>query len=457
MKNPTLLKYAVASGGDSAMYSYVNTFWLFYLTSVSGIPPAIAGTITAVSAVAYAVAGPFFAGLSDRSRHKLGRRRPFLLFSALPLGFLLCLMFAKLPFEGGLRIALLLVLGLGFWTLFAAFFIPHLAWGAEIATDYHDRTTIRTFSYVMYSVGAFFSTVLPTTVVAGFIDAGVNESSSWLFTTIFLAIISAGSILFTGMAIREPARKDETPAPKFSLKAMAIDYWQVLKLRPLRLLTAAVFTYLIANTLVAADRMYVLTYQLKYSGAAISAIMLLTGVLGIVLAAPMMKLAKRFDKRAMLIGCLGISGCLVVAMRFVGISNLPTLLIFLFVFVTATTAYWQLIPATFYDICEVDEYENHVKRAGTITSIMPIAGALSSAVGMQLLGLWLQLRGFESGAETQSASALSATLDCLTIVPGIAMILATIAMIRFPITKQKFAEIKQALNERNAQTEHDTE
>ncbi|MDR0356950.1 MAG: MFS transporter [Clostridiales Family XIII bacterium] len=454
MKNPTLLKYAVASGGDSAMYSYVNSFWLFYMTTVSGVPPAAAGSITAIAMVFHAVSGPFFAGISDRSRHKLGRRRPFLIFSSLPLGFILCLMFSRLPFEGSLRVVVLTVLGAAFWIAFAAFFIPHLAWGAEITTDYNERTTIRTLSFVMYAIGAVLGNTAPTAFVSEFGEASMSEPASWQLTTVIVAVISAGSIMFTGIAIRERRPPYETKSlGKFSLKTLALDYWQALKLRPLRLLIYAVVAYMITNTLITADRMYVFTFKLGYSGQTISLIMLVFGALGIALATPVLRLAKRFDKRAILVVCLGVSGCSIFAMRFTDITNLPSLTAFLCIFVVASTSYWQLIPATFYDICEVDEYENRVKRAGTITSILPITEAIASAVGMQILGLWLQFRGFISGAATQTPAALDAIMDCFTIVPGIMLILAALAMFRFPITKRTFEEIKEALNERNAENE----
>jgi GPH family glycoside/pentoside/hexuronide:cation symporter len=171
-------------------------------------------------------------------------------------------------------------------------------------------------------------------------------------------------------------------------------------------------------------------------------------VLSIVLALPMMKLAKRFDKRTMLIACLGGTGIPVFAMRFVGVSNLPLLLVLFCLFGVASVSYWQLIPATFYDICEVDEYENRVKRAGVITSAMPIAESIGSAIGIQILGLRLQFGGFVSGAATQSSSAINAIFDCFTIIPGITLIIAAIAVIRFPITKQKFEAIKRELRER---------
>jgi Na+/melibiose symporter-like transporter len=151
----------------------------------------------------------------------------------------------------------------------------------------------------------------------------------------------------------------------------------------------------------------------------------------------------------LLIICFTVGGAVVLTMRFVDITGLPSILVYMGAYVIVSTAYWQLIPATFYDLCEVDEYENHVKRAGTITSILPITQSLAAAVGVQALGIWLQLHGFVSGAKAQSDSALIAILDCFTTIPGIMLLLGAVALIFFPITKQKFAAIKQALSERN--------
>jgi GPH family glycoside/pentoside/hexuronide:cation symporter len=448
MKNVSLLKYSVASAGDSAMYSYVNTFWLFYLTTVAGVAPAAAGAVTAIGVAFQAVASPFFAACSDRFVHRLGRRRPFVIFSALPLGFFACLMFAKLPFVGPSRVAVLFLLGAGFWMLFAAFFIPHLAWGAEIATDYNDRTAIRTYAYVMYTVGFIIGNVVPTTAVERFAGTGLGDAAAWLCVTVIVAALSCGCILYTGLsAPEEPSLARADALPGFSVRVLARDYLQVLRLRPLRLLICAVMAYLVGNSMIVADRMYVLTLQLKLSGSLISGFMLAFGLLGIALAAPMMRLAQRFDKRLMLIVCLGVSGCLTAAARLVGVARftLPALILLQLVYTVASTAYWQLMPAAFYDICEVDEYENAVKRAGTITSTLPMAQSLASAVGMQALGIWLQYRGFAAGAESQSPAALAAVFDCFTLVPGVLFAVSALFMLRFPITKRRFAEIKETL------------
>jgi GPH family glycoside/pentoside/hexuronide:cation symporter len=456
MKNSTLLKYSIASNGDSTLYSYVNSFWLYYMTTVSGIPPAVAGTVAATGIVCQAVASPFFATWSDRFEHRLGKRRPFLIFASLPLGFTACLMFSELPLTGSLRIAALFFLGAVFWILFAAFFIPHLAWGAEIATGYNERTTIRTYSYVMYTIGFLVGSALPTVALERLEIAGYGDASSWLGITIVLAGLAAVSILFTGLSIREPSslrtdgRTGDVSA--FSLKALARDYAQVLKLRPLRLLIFAVFAFLVGNSMTVSDRMYALTFQMGFSGSFISLLMLVFGLLGIVLAAPMMSLAKRFDKRTALILCLAVCGCVMAAMRFFDIANahIAFLLLLFFAYIIVSTAYWQLMPATFYDICEIDEYENGIRRAGTITSTLPMAQAIASAVGIQLLGIRLQLGGFEAGAAVQSPEAIAAIYDCFTLAPGLLFAAAALFLYRFPITKARFETIKSELAVRRA-------
>ncbi|MDR1135327.1 MAG: MFS transporter [Clostridiales Family XIII bacterium] len=453
MKNSTLLKYAVASNGDSMLYCYVTAFWLYYMTTVSGIPPAVAGTIAATGAVFQAIAGPFFAAWSDRFEHKLGKRRPFIILASAPLGLCACLMFSELPLHGSLRIAVMFCLGAGFWVLFAAFFIPHLAWGAEIATGYDERTTIRTYSYVMYTTGFLIGSALPTFAVERLEASGFGAGGAWLCVTIILAGISAGCILYTGLSIREQPSKRESELSPFSLKVLAHDYGQVLKLRPLRLLIFAVIAYLIGNSMMIADRMYAFTFQMGFSGSFISVLMLVFGLLGIVLAAPMMKFAKRFDKRTALIACLSVCGCIMALLRFADIANahIAFILLLMLVYVVISTAYYQLMPATFYDICEVDEYENKIKRAGTITSTMPMAQSLASAVGMQLLGVRLQIGGFESGAAVQSSGAIAAIYDCFTLAPGVMFVIAAFFLYRFPITKQRFETIRAELAARRGE------
>ena len=79
LNRKTKLLYGVAGIGDSALYSLMGNFALFFFTTVAGIDPAVAGAIVAIGAVWDVVSGSFVGYISDKTRSSMGRRKPFLL------------------------------------------------------------------------------------------------------------------------------------------------------------------------------------------------------------------------------------------------------------------------------------------------------------------------------------------------------------------------------------------
>ena len=77
------LGYGIASLGDAICYGLTGAFLMFFLTTIAGIPPAIAGTITAVGAVWNAVINPIIGYYADKVNTRFGKRRPLIfIFSA---------------------------------------------------------------------------------------------------------------------------------------------------------------------------------------------------------------------------------------------------------------------------------------------------------------------------------------------------------------------------------------
>src|SRR5512141_1373036 len=71
-------------GGAGTLISF---FYLVFLTDVVRISPGLAGTVILVSKIYDSITDPFEGVLSDRTRTRLGRRRPYLL-AGIPLVFL---------------------------------------------------------------------------------------------------------------------------------------------------------------------------------------------------------------------------------------------------------------------------------------------------------------------------------------------------------------------------------
>ena len=198
LSRKTKLFYGVAGIGDSALYSMMGMFALFFFTTVAGINPAAAGTIVAVGAVWDVVSGSIVGYISDRTNTRIGRRKPFMLMASFPLAVFCSLIFVVFDAPQGIRIAYYVFMFIAFWTGYSIFFVPYTAWGAELTDNYEERTELRGIVYVFYSVGAAFGTVLPTIIVDTLMQWGLTVQAGWLSVGIIVGVISAAAIFISG-------------------------------------------------------------------------------------------------------------------------------------------------------------------------------------------------------------------------------------------------------------------
>ena len=91
----TKLGYGVCDMGGNLFFTAMAFVFLFYLTDVVLIKPALAGVIVAIGKIWDAVTDPVVGYLSDRTDTRLGRRRPFMLVGAVPLFIATVIMFTN--------------------------------------------------------------------------------------------------------------------------------------------------------------------------------------------------------------------------------------------------------------------------------------------------------------------------------------------------------------------------
>ena len=121
--------YGLAGVGDSALYNIMGTFALFFLTTVAGVDPAIAGTITAIGSVWDTICGAIIGYVSDNTDTRFGKRKPFLVIASLPLMVFTSLFFFNVHAGEEVMIVYYGIMIMLFWTSFSFFFVPYLAWG----------------------------------------------------------------------------------------------------------------------------------------------------------------------------------------------------------------------------------------------------------------------------------------------------------------------------------------
>lgn len=467
----TKFAYGIAGIGDATFYTLIGTFLLFYLNTVVGINPAVAGTIAAVGAIWETLCGGIAGYLSDKTRTRFGRRKPFLLFAAFPLAVFTSLLFTTIDASQSFRVfyyALMLIL---FWTAYACFFVPYHAWGAELTGDYDERTVLRGYAYVFNTFGLAFGMVLPTIIVDFLMGLGAERSQGWQSVGILCGFIGFITILTGALLIKD---KDEISFRQGNslqiagrkkignhgldlskVAAMLKEYKQVLKLKSTRYVIGASITYLIGYSIFCADRIYFFTFNMGLTAGEITVAMAILTFASVAFVPAVSIANKRHDKRTIYISGMSLCCLVMFSFRFIGFGSLFLFVIFVLAYSIGSICYWQLIPAMIYDVCEVDELVNNKKRAGVVISLQSLSESGSNALGLQITGLLLEFSGFDAESLTQTETALRWTANSFSMIPAIFMLISVLMILLYPVTKKNFNKVVLAIKQREAGYEAD--
>ena len=144
--------YAMGDASANIAWRGVAAFLFIVYTDVFGLNPAAVGTLMLVARLGDGVSDVLMGVVADRTRTRWGKYRPWMLWSALPLGVTLSMMFTcpeSLSMTG--RLVYAYVTYIVFTLVYTAQGIPYGALLSVMSPDDRERTSIG--SYKM--VGAF--------------------------------------------------------------------------------------------------------------------------------------------------------------------------------------------------------------------------------------------------------------------------------------------------------------
>jgi glycoside/pentoside/hexuronide:cation symporter, GPH family len=263
------VSYPLYTLGDlaSGIYSVTPSILLmFYMTNVLGAPVALATLAAVVPKVVDLLSNPVIGTLSDRFRSRWGRRRPFILFAALTIMPTFALIWAS-PFAAPAASAWFVLVTFSLCTLcFGCFVIPFYALSTEIATDYHDRTSLNSIRAVYAMIGCLVAGAGAPFIVAQF----GGGRHGYVVLGLVMGAIMAAAVFVTFLSAREPRRAatEATPSLRQTIAALA-------GARPFFILWVAYFVHIVASGLSGAALAYFVTYVLGRDTNFISLLFLL--------------------------------------------------------------------------------------------------------------------------------------------------------------------------------------
>ena len=256
----TKIAYGVADLGISLLTASIQFFLLFYYTDILGIDPGLAGTALLVGKLTWdAINDPVFGFLSDRTRSRWGRRKPYMLLGAIPFGLTIWLLFS-LPAGMTGATAFLAVLGsfLLVDTTQTLVSVPYYALSAELTYDYDERTSLISIRMIFTVVGYIMGAAATTLLAGIFMNMGLAKTAAYSCTGAVFGVIAIITTLVTTLGVKETPNPDLVPAKMPAMSQIK----HVFKNRPFVQYMIMSTIISISFTLLTSLFPYFLTYQL---------------------------------------------------------------------------------------------------------------------------------------------------------------------------------------------------
>lgn len=457
LSNKTIFGYAFGSLADAAAYNFIIMYMLYFLTAIIGLSAGKAGIIISVSTVASAVYGLCIGPMSDNTRGKYGRRRPYLLIGAVLLLIGIILLFRPFGFSQGGAFVFYLVMILAVWIGYGTFLVPYNALGPELTSDYDERTKLRTPAGIFNCVGNIIGISLPLTAVAFFAKRGATEGEAWSYFAVILAIVCAVSVLITWKSTKGKELPMEVLMREEKERNPVKTYWQILKLKPFRWMIGFVAMFGIGYMVFQSGLIYYILFYAGMSEAQMSQAMFINIFVAMVTTLIISVVAMRINKKmAFAIGFL-ISAAGMILLYFIGVTSFPMLLVLLAVFGVGNGCYWLLIYPLIYDLSEVYEYKYGKRKEGSLLSMLAFVFTLATALGTQVLTITMTMVGYDPTLPVQSEATVNGIANIVFGIPIATFVLGALFCLAYPLSKKSYEKLMAELEKKRAGEETDEE
>jgi Na+/melibiose symporter-like transporter len=463
----TKLAYGIGQIGEQVKTRGFDLFVFFYFNQVLGLEGWMTGLAVAIALVFDAVTDPLVGSLSDHWDSPLGRRHPFMYAASVPLGIFWTLLFfpptglGEWGLFGWLTLFAILVRG-----AMTLYHVPHLALGAEMTTDYEERTSVVAYRTMFGMLGGVFTTVVGLKVFFPDNPEYGNPllaAEGYPRVAIFGAIVMVVTIWYSAFGTRQlipslPKAPEQDGG--FSLKHVVDEFreaWSNPSFRALFVgFSLFALNFGVTNTL--STHINVFFWEFTPDDIAAVTLVFVPGfAFGALLAQPMHRL---IDKKATLIVTCLVStffGNLALVLRLLGLlpSNdspllLPVIAGFLLIVSVMAALGFISAGSMMADVAMEHELSSGSPRQGIFLSATSFSGKLASGGGHLLAGLGISLIAFPARARDAASvdPELIRSLALLNLCASAITLIAIWSYTRYAISRERYAEILSALDER---------
>lgn len=436
--------WGVGALGVALLFNTYSAILIFYLTKIAGVAALTAGTLLMI-AKAYDLATDLPMGIiSDRTKSRFGRRRPWLLLGAFVCAGAFVLLFSTPAHWTDFNKAAYVLAGLlVFNTGYTLFNVPHIAMPAEMSTNYDERTAIMSFRAVAIMLGTFAVIGIAPRLADQF--GGGNDGYVIVGWMLGILALLAMTTCFFGTA---GVRATEHIRPRYGIREQlrtAASNVHFGKLAVFKFLT------LLATGVSAGSVLFFIVDILGHSQGVILYYAIGGNLIMPLLAAPLfwVPFSRKVGKHRALM--LATFGFMVGALWWWFVEpGEPVWLLFVRALVLSFFGMGKLLlgMSLLPDVQEYDYLSTGLRREGVFAGAYNMVEKAAFMGAPMLIGLILWLLGYQSTVDNeaiqQDPSALTGIRIAIAIVPAVCNLLAGIILLRWTLTREYLEELRDA-------------
>lgn len=427
------LSFTFGVFGQNMVFAYISAYLMIFYTDSVGISSAAVGTLLFAARMWDAVNDPLMGVLTDKTRTKWGKFRPYLFLVSGPIIIIMYMIFT--PGVIGNALVWAYITYFLFDIVYTVSDIPLWSLTSVMSKDPDERTRLISFGKLIAPV----SFILVSIATVPLLNIFGNNTNAYRNVGVIYAVLMALGMLATFFNTRE---RVEPSKEKLSVKDIFVS---LKENKPLRyILVSQVFIATVDN-IVTAMVVYYATYNLLDANLTpvLSLAMILPMLMGIGIAS---KLSAHYDKKMLLLATLAIRVAGYIILFFIGYSSVTALIIG-FALVAVTFGGPEiLLPAMMVESIDYAQWKTGKRTEGIMWSTQTFVVKLGSSLAGMLLGFLLVYVKYVPNI-AQSKETLAGMHGIFTLLPAVLIFLSILPMIFYPLSRTLYQRIVKELSD----------
>lgn len=420
------------------VYVYLPKFY----TDVVGVSATAVGAILLGVRLFDAVTDPLEGFISDRVNTRFGRRKPFILGASLPLAVFIYLLFTPpvlSPKDGTWW------LGLGMsglflcWTLIT---VPYEALGAEITSDYNERTSLLGMRDGFLLLGTLLAASSPV-LIGRLLElpadgAGERVKFFWI-GSVYAPLVVAACVACVWIV--QEKKDPHRPSSWNPLR----EFLTTCQNRPFLILLLSYTISAFGSNLPATLILYYVEYVLQSQKA--DGFLLLYFVTGIVFLPGWISLARRIGKKEAWLSSMAVNTGTFVGVFFLGPGDETWYGLLVFLSGIGLGGVLAIPSAMQADVIDFDESLTGERREGHYIGVWSVARKMAAALGVGAALFLLGRSGYTPGIE-QPPNVVMTLRVLYALVPSLCNLIAFAFALAYPISRERHEAILELIQSR---------